>query len=1120
MPRDPAKEKQKRSSRVARIKLKFNQEDPTDQYSALQRRLADYPPDKLVTDFVKTTMPGNGATEQSYKSFATINSDSAQPRKVVRKIPGVHSNAGFLIKDYLDSGEDHNNFGSIYIGNTARSDEALASQTAARGVPLTKEQQAFLKERTKAPDGQNKKAHLSVEVNMQKAFEEYYDAHILSLLFDAEGKTPEQKRAPEAFMTLSDYNANRYQDKRNKLKLATATEKLPHLTGSGRGIGFNQERLATDIVINALIGNLDTHNANYLVSGDGETLQWIDASDPNKRKTDNLLNLFLPTNLPKVTKLGEVNGLYEFGSAVGVQNYDDLNGRFINVGDFKRAWVEVSGNTVDNLANFDIRNNPALKKIINEALIFGGPEAAANLECRLEEMRFIATKLAEKRTPDETPMMQVAMSVLGVTPVDTATTEDFNIEAAGCHPMVHEAKEFQNIDNLTDGNSGFLVDNGRALHYKYSYDDGSPHDSYDGNRIYGEKLRQFTQEEADRTAAKTEALRLAKSLLDDSSITKTDKKLGAIDGKIVTISVSGAMGEMKTKKYFIALNAREITAGQNPPVTTPLRDQTQDSAYNVFEINDSETKCEAIFDYRVFNRACTRTIRVQEQSAPAKEKSHTVMPGSKSANNPIANPAASLRVPGALGAAKPEPAAAIAAIAANSERAKKIYSDFIRNELYLYTRCSLTNESFYFGRVEDQYGVKKAGDNFHFGRFDSFGNFQQDDTQIRRIEQSISEAKTTQAKGRELYASLLRQKKDLTDINSIKFESNDPSRTPQNGYISFTLPPENSNSHSGYSQRNVVLLDNGFIQYGETPSVILPSEYNKRCNTLELDIHHGKYCTSITEYVESCKEEKKKKEEPLQVLRSKKEPIAKPATTPPAAKVEGGPQQPALIRAYTPQEVDIEALRNEAPADIRADLKLYRPSNVLPGSGDRFDFSTSNANIKARLDSSGPQNNAKDYFNNEIANFLKSAAEISDLTKEDAAIILIIAIKNGGIGNEKAKLQADLRSIRITDTAAMEEFISKANKFSLSFQQKCFKASLFTGNAAPENFVGMRLKRINIDDVPDIFNKMFKETGEFGKKKCNEIFGTFRIKDDLRGPAPSPNNPIAISLNETVFRLL
>ena len=117
-------------------------------------------------------------------------------------------------------------------------------------------------------------------------------------------------------------------------------------------------------------------------------------------------------------------------------------------------------------------------------------------------------------------------------------------------------------------------------------------------------------------------------------------------------------------------------------------------------------------------------------------------------------------------------------------------------------------------------------------------------------------------------------------------------------------------------------------------------------------------------------------------------------------------------------------------------------------------------------------------INEALKKNLDEAQNYSKLTKEEAAIVILIAIKNKGVSNN---IEAFKSNLQLIDMNPDEAFLKKATLFSSSFQQKNNSQSILTGNPEPTSIVGMRLKRLTADYAYEMlkdkrkFDKLYQE---------------------------------------------
>lgn len=170
------------------------------------------------------------------------------------------------------------------------------------------------------------------------------------------------------------------------------------------------------------------------------------------------------------------------------------------------------------------------------------------------------------------------------------------------------------------------------------------------------------------------------------------------------------------------------------------------------------------------------------------------------------------------------------------------------------------------------------------------------------------------------------------------------------------------------------------------------------------------------------------------------------------------------------KSVEISSIEKVVVAHARdeADPILLHPKLTIVGraeevdSGSKFDFATRDKSV---VDS--PKNTSKEI----ILAQLNAAVKFAGVSKVQAALFIMIAIKNGGIKNSEAELRGDFIKLGCPKND-LEANVSQAIKFSKAFQDGMKTAQMYTGNQnASDKFIGMRLKRL----TPDYVLEMFKE---------------------------------------------
>ena len=152
-------------------------------------------------------------------------------------------------------------------------------------------------------------------------------------------------------------------------------------------------------------------------------------------------------------------------------------------------------------------------------------------------------------------------------------------------------------------------------------------------------------------------------------------------------------------------------------------------------------------------------------------------------------------------------------------------------------------------------------------------------------------------------------------------------------------------------------------------------------------------------------------------------------------------------------------------------LKFYHPNAVVEVDDDRFDFSTSRENIISRQVGQDGNQSSKTILSilgdalQEVNGAMKVKFDI-----KSAALVALLAVRNGGVGNATEALERDLKKLGYNDednNKSLTQFIKFAKKLSATFQKKCQEGQIYTGNQNANNHLtGMRMKRMgNISDI-------------------------------------------------------
>ena len=156
--------------------------------------------------------------------------------------------------------------------------------------------------------------------------------------------------------------------------------------------------------------------------------------------------------------------------------------------------------------------------------------------------------------------------------------------------------------------------------------------------------------------------------------------------------------------------------------------------------------------------------------------------------------------------------------------------------------------------------------------------------------------------------------------------------------------------------------------------------------------------------------------------------------------------------------------------------KEFTETIIIADNNHQHDFFIGS---KTRL-----ENNESKTITDTLKKHLGDAKNDSGLTEYQAGIIMLIAIKNGGISNKPRQFFQDIQAI--DPSLNNDDFFRKACKFSSSFQKKNSDQSILTGNPSPKTIVGMRLKRLTIDYAYEMLADKSKFDGLCEKLKIDK----------------------------------
>jgi hypothetical protein len=201
----------------------------------------------------------------------------------------------------------------------------------------------------------------------------------------------------------------------------------------------------------------------------------------------------------------------------------------------------------------------------------------------------------------------------------------------------------------------------------------------------------------------------------------------------------------------------------------------------------------------------------------------------------------------------------------------------------------------------------------------------------------------------------------------------------------------------------------------------------------------------------------------------KEDLTAERKSTPPQAPRKGQPQFP-VPAAEEPPLFEKSEMRFISGAKFKSltDQKpttrtFFRPTShqlTRNNAGDKFDFSTTALQSSESKKAPALIQKAlmEAYAKVKITESARSYEEKE--FQKTIALVMILAIKHGGVGNKQSEIKADLERF---DKTLTNQFLKLAVEFSRAFQDEAGKRKLRTGNQNATGFVSMRLKRVTPD---------------------------------------------------------
>ena len=262
-------------------------------------------------------------------------------------------------------------------------------------------------------------------------------------------------------------------------------------------------------------------------------------------------------------------------------------------------------------------------------------------------------------------------------------------------------------------------------------------------------------------------------------------------------------------------------------------------------------------------------------------------------------------------------------------------------------------------------------------------------------------------------------------------------------------------------------------RYSEMLYEALNQGYNQACQELGVDnIDFGEHGLEVCFYSKAKYEELKSKIEEVKYKETSQRPISDESSK----TIEG--------KLFHPQSFCI--------TKKKLSKKEFTETIIIAENNHKHDFFIGN---ESKL-----QNKESKNITDVLKKHLNEAKNYSGLTEDEAGIVMLIAIKNGGISNKPQQFLQDIQAI--DQSLIGDDFFRKACKFSSSFQQKNLDQSILTGNQSPKTIVGMRLKRLTIDYAYEMLEDKNKfdelcDKLKIDKNGYSKEFGS-RVKAEIK----------------------
>jgi len=191
----------------------------------------------------------------------------------------------------------------------------------------------------------------------------------------------------------------------------------------------------------------------------------------------------------------------------------------------------------------------------------------------------------------------------------------------------------------------------------------------------------------------------------------------------------------------------------------------------------------------------------------------------------------------------------------------------------------------------------------------------------------------------------------------------------------------------------------------------------------------------------------------------------------------------------------------------------------------RFRAVSTNAEISRKITTAAdPQGEAVSKFNDIVFDAINTAIDNSGVNGGQklhptlAGIVMLITIKNGGIGNSQESMRQDLEKLQqkgiLPSELNLNQTVQQAVNFSREFQNEIEKQGIFTGNENAADFVGLRLKRLD----PSFAGVVIVDAQSDKKDLYNDLMKVLEIDKIVQATSDTPQSAAGRRSSPTVSK--